>query len=95
MARIRVLSPVGEVKQERIVVPPLPGDWAGRVVGFIDNTKHNFDRLADGLGTLLRERYGVRTVIHRRKANASTPASSELIAELAKECDVVFTGSAD
>ena len=95
MARIRVMSPVGEVKQERIVLPPLPEDWTGRVVGFIDNTKHNFDRLADGLGALLQERYGVRAVIHRRKANASTPASPELIAELSKECDVVFAGSGD
>ncbi len=95
MARIRVMSPVGEVKQERMVLPPLPEDWTGLVVGFIDNTKHNFDRLADGLGALLQERYGVRAVIHRRKANASTPASPELIAELSKECDVVFAGSGD
>jgi len=95
MARIRVMSPVGEITHERILVPALPEDWAGRVVGFIDNTKHNFDRLADGLGTLLQTHYGVRAVIHRRKANAATPAPPELIAELSKECDVVFAGSAD
>ncbi len=95
MTRIRVMSPVGEVKQERITIPPLPQEWTGRVVGFIDNTKHNFDRLAEGLGTLLQERYGVRAVVHRRKANASTPAAPELVVELAKECDVVFAGSGD
>src|SRR5262249_50980276 len=95
MARIRVMSPLGEVKQERITVPPLPEDWTGRVVGFIDNTKHNFDRLVEGLGALLRERYGVRDVVHRRKANASTPAPPAMILELAKECDVVFAGSGD
>jgi hypothetical protein len=95
MTRIRVMSPIGDIEQERVTVPPLPEDWAGRVVGFIDNTKHNFDRLAEGLGGLLRERYGVRAVVHRRKANASTPAAPELIAELAKECDVVLAGSAD
>jgi hypothetical protein len=95
MTRIRVMSPLGEVQQERIAAPPLPEDWTGRVVGFIDNTKHNFDRLADGLGTLLQERYGVRAVIRRRKANAATPAPPELIAELSKACDIVFAGSAD
>jgi hypothetical protein len=95
MTRIRVLSPVGEVTQERMAAPPLPEEWTGRVVGFIDNTKHNFDRLAEGLGALLRERFGVRALVHRRKANASTPAAPELIAELAKECDVVFAGSGD
>src|SRR5207247_2061227 len=64
-------------------------------VGFLDNTKSNFDRLVGDLGALLRERYGVAAVVHRKKANASTPASPELIDELAKACDVVFAGSAD
>jgi hypothetical protein len=95
MGRIRVLTPVGVVKTQTIAVPPLPSDWTGRTVGFLDNTKSNFDRLAVGMGELLRQRYGVKAIVHRRKANASTPASDELIAELAKECDVVFAGSAD
>jgi hypothetical protein len=95
MARIEVLSPVGVVASQVTAVPPLPGAWAGRTVGFLDNTKANFDRLAAGIGDLLRERYGVRTVVHQRKANASTPAAPEIIAELSKTCDVVFAGSAD
>jgi hypothetical protein len=95
MGRIRVLTPVGVVKAQTIAVPPLPAEWAGRTVGFLDNTKSNFDRLVTGLGELLRERYGVRSIVHRRKANASTPAPHELIVEMAKECDVVFAGSAD
>jgi len=74
MARIRVLSPVGVVARQSVAVPPLPRDLAGRTVGFLDNTKSNFDRLAAGLGELLRERYGVKAVLHRRKANAATPA---------------------
>jgi hypothetical protein len=95
MGRIRVLTPVGVVQTQTIAVPPLPADWTGRTVGFLDNTKSNFDRLTVGIGELLRERYGVKAIVHRRKANASTPASHEIIAELAKECDVVFAGSAD
>jgi hypothetical protein len=95
MARIRVLSPVGAVANEVTAVPSLPREWSGRTVGFLDNTKSNFDRLAGGIGDLLRERYGVKAVVHRRKANASTPAAPEVIAELAKQCDVVFAGSAD
>ena len=95
MARIQVMSPVGEIRQEGVAVPPLPGDWTGRVVGFLDNTKHNFDRLTAEIGSRLVEGYGVRAVVHRRKANAATPAAAELIAELSKECDIVFAGSAD
>jgi hypothetical protein len=95
MAQIRVLSPVGVVKAQTVAVPPLPQSWSGRTVGFLDNTKSNFDRLVTDLGQLLRERYGVAAVVHRKKANASTPAAAELIDELAKQCDVVFAGSAD
>ena len=95
MSRIRVLSPVGEVIGEAISVPPLPRAWAGRTVGFLDNTKSNFDRLVTEIGALMRDEHGVARVIHKKKANASTPAPPELLAELAKECDVVFAGSAD
>ena len=92
---LKVLNPIGVLKHQSVAVPPLPREWAGRTVGFLDNTKSNFDRLTADLGELLRDRYGVKAIVHRRKANASTPASAELIAELGKECDVVFAGSAD
>jgi hypothetical protein len=95
MGRIRVLSPVGVPSSESLAVPPLPADLSGRTVGFLDNTKTNFDRLAAELGRLLAQRYAVRAVVHRRKPNASTPAPPEVIAELAKTCDLVFAGSAD
>ncbi len=95
MTRIRVLSPVGDVHHETMTAPPLPGTLAGLTVGFIDNTKHNFDRLADEIGAILRARYGVKEVIRRRKANAAVPAPPETLADLAKRCDVVFAGSGD
>jgi hypothetical protein len=95
MAKVRVLSPVGVAAAEAFAVPTLPRDWSGLTVGFLDNTKANFDRLALEMGELLRSSHGVAKVIHRRKANASTPAAPEIIVEMAKECDVVFAGSAD
>ncbi len=95
MARIKVLSPVGVVIHETVTIPSLPREWAGKSVGFLDNTKANFDVLARRLGALLQERYGVREVVHRRKANASTPAAPDIVAELAKRCDIVFAGSGD
>lgn len=91
----RILSPVGVTQKEHMAVPALPASLSGRTVGFIDNTKHNFDRLADEIGTILRERHGVQAVVRRRKANASTPAAPEILLELAKTCDVVFAGSGD
>ena len=95
MPRITVLSPIGDVSPGGMTAPPLPSPLAGRTVGFLDNTKTNFDRLATEVGTLLREQFGVAKVVIRKKANASTPAAPEILAELAKECDLVFAGSAD
>jgi hypothetical protein len=95
MTRIGVLTPVGVATKKTVTVPSLPPTLQGRTVGFLDNTKTNFDRLADEIGALLTAEHGVQAVIRRRKSNASTPAPPELLAELAKACDVVFAGSAD
>jgi len=67
----------------------------GKVVGFIDNAKPNFDLLADDLGELLKTKYGVARIVKRRKSSASVPAKPEVVAELSEECDVVITGSGD
>jgi hypothetical protein len=95
MATITVLSPVGVRPEATLAVPPLPADLRGLTVGFVDNTKHNFDLLAREMGEILKERFGVKAIVHRRKANASTPASDEIIEGIAKDCDLVFAGSGD
>src|SRR5438128_10231320 len=100
MSHIRVLSPVGVAGSGGVNVPHLPRSLAGRTVGFIDNRKANFDLLADEIGAILSAEHGVKAVIRRRKANAATPAAAtpaapEILAGLAKDCDVVFAGSAD
>jgi len=95
MAKVTVLNPVGEVLSGKLALPALPAKLEGLSVGFLDNAKHNFDHLADGIGHVLTERFGVKRVVHLKKANSSTPAPAEMIAAMAKECDLVFAGSAD
>jgi hypothetical protein len=95
MANITVLSPVGSVRAAVASIPALPADLRGLTVGFLDNTKHNFDRLAEGMGRALREGFGVSQIVHVRKANASTAAGRDIIETLSKQCDLVFAGSAD
>jgi hypothetical protein len=95
MTAITVLTPVGERRPATLAVPPLPSDLRGLTVGFVDNTKHNFDLLVREMGVLLMARFGVKAIVHRKKANASTPAADELIEGLAKDCDLVFAGSGD
>ena len=95
MTMVRVLSPVGVAGGDTASVPPLPGSLSGLTIGFLDNRKANFDLLADEIGALLAKEHGVKAVVRRRKANAATPAAPEIVAGLAKNCDVVFAGSAD
>jgi hypothetical protein len=68
---------------------------AGKVVGFIDNAKPNFNVLADEIGELLMSKYGVARVEKHRKPSASVPAKPEVIEAFSAECDVVITGSGD
>jgi len=67
----------------------------GKVVGFIDNAKPNFNHLADDIGELLMARYGVSRVLKHQKRSASTPAAAEVYQQYAEECDLVITGSGD
>jgi hypothetical protein len=72
-----------------------PVKLGGAVVGFIDNAKPNFHHLVDDLAELLTSKYDVQRIITRRKPSASVPATPDVVAELAKACDVVITGSGD
>ena len=67
----------------------------GKVVGFIDNSKPNFNLLADDLTELLKSKYGVARAVRHRKPTASVSASPAVFADIQKECDLVITGSGD
>ena len=95
MPVITVFSPVGEMRAGSLAVPAMPASLRGLTVGFLDNTKANFDRLVTEMGAAMVEHFGVKRIVHRKKANASTPAAREIVEGLAKDCDLVFAGSAD
>ena len=92
--RIQILSPVGEHRGTTLAAPALPG-LEGKTVGFIDNRKTNFDHLVGMLGRALKEQFGVAEVIHRQKAHAAVGATPDLLADMARACDLVITGSGD
>jgi hypothetical protein len=68
---------------------------AGKVIGFIDNSKPNFSVLVDDLAQLFMQKHGAKTVIKRSKHAASVPAPDEVMQELISQCDLVITGSGD
>jgi hypothetical protein len=67
----------------------------GKTIGFIDNSKPNFNHLADDLGELLVARYGAASVIRQRKLSASIPVPESVLDEICRTCDLVITGSGD
>jgi acyl-CoA thioesterase FadM len=94
MRTIRVLSPVVESKISQTASLRLPGSLAGKRLGFLDNTKANFELLLRRMEAHLRAEIALAAVVYERKANSSTPAPPEVLARL-RDVDLVLTGSAD
>ena len=69
--------------------------FKGKVVGFIDNSKPNFNLLADDIAELLVQQHGAARVVRHRKRTASEGASDAVLQDIKDNCDVVITGSGD
>ncbi|HIN38380.1 MAG TPA: hypothetical protein EYM77_12165 [Dehalococcoidia bacterium] len=78
--------------KETILLAPRPTDLSGKVVGLLDNTKEQADIILQTVGEALCERYGVETLIIRRKEHYSKPAAAEIIEEMAGQVDVAIAG---
>jgi hypothetical protein len=92
---IEILDPRAVSAPAADAPPKVLETLAGKVVGFIDNTKPNFNHLVDDLADVLMREYGVRAILKRGKRVQSIPAPDEVIEELARECDLLITGSGD
>jgi hypothetical protein len=68
---------------------------AGKTIGFIDNSKPNFNYLVEDLSQLLIEKHGVKAVIKQRKRSASQGLSEAAMNELVAQTDAIITGSGD
>jgi len=91
---VLVLDPVAPEYNETQAVRRKLETLAGKVVGFIDNAKPNFNHLVDDLAALLVSRYDVARVVKHRKSG-QVPVDAATIDAFARECDAVLTGSGD
>ena len=92
-----VLSPEGKAQTSAAKVAGLPQftDLRGKVLGLLDNSKPNADKLAERFAELLKEKYGVASVITRRKLTAQQGAPKQYLDELAAQADFVLSGLGD
>ena len=89
-----ILDPTAPQPRARSQAKPL-ATLEDKVIGFIDNSKPNFDYLVDDLGELLVTRYGAASVVKHRKRAPSHAAGAEVFADIRKKCDIVIAGSGD
>jgi hypothetical protein len=90
---IRVLDPRLDPEGEPLVLAP-PASLDGAIVGLLDNAKIGTARFYDHLEPLLRERFGVREFIRRRKPDTSRPVPEPMLRELAA-ADAIVSGIGD
>ena len=90
-----VYEPVAPcLTQSRRSPQPL-ASLAGKVIGFIDNSKPNFNHLVADISRVLIEKHGVKSVIQHRKRSASQGAPEAVMKELVEQADAIITGSGD
>ena len=92
--RLTVLDPIAPTPGQSKRLDRRLENLDGKVVGFIDNAKPNFNHLVDDLGELLVRHHGVRRIIKHRKPG-QVPVAETALAEITQACDLVITGSGD
>jgi len=91
---LKVLDPRLEAEGDAMkMAPPLSG-LEGAVIGLLDNAKIGTARFYDHVEAILRERFGVREFIRRRKPDSSRPVPTETLGELSS-ADAILSAIGD
>jgi hypothetical protein len=91
---IEVLDPTIEEAPQPVTLAARLTTLEGATVGLLSNGKAGTAGLFDHMERLLRERYGVASVVRRTKGNYSAPAEVELMDEAAS-WSAMFAGTGD
>jgi len=91
-----LLNPTGQsLEAQSALAPRRVRDLNGKTIGLLHSTKHNSDRVLDGLAELLQGRWAVKKVIRERKPTFARPVPMEQAKALADQVDIVLTGIGD
>ena len=74
---------------------PRPATLRGKTLGLLDNTKPNGAALLNELGSVLRERYGLKDVLMYSKPYFGTPVELTQTQRIFEECDFAITAIGD
>lgn len=94
---IKVLIPTGVAPNVKFKISPRIANLNGRIIGFLDNGKPNFNIFVARLEELLRQDSNLVEVVHMKKGHlgAVFPLAENRMEELAAKCDAVICGMCD
>ena len=93
---ITLVNPLNEAVRETRKAAPKLDSLAGKTIGLLDISKPGGSVFLDRLESLLRERYGVTSVVRAMKPTFTKPAPEAVIDQLlAARCDAVIEALAD
>lgn len=91
---MKIYSPEGAVGQAPAALAPSPTLLAGYRMGILQNGKPNADVLLGRIATRVAERTGAEIRLTESK-NAAVACADQVLERIAREVQVVLTGSAD
>lgn len=92
---MQVYVPTGTLDHRQSQLAPRPSSLDGKVIGFLDNSKWNGNKLLREVERLLRDRYTIKDTVWAKKDSFSSPAPGEMIADMAARCHVIITAIGD
>ena len=93
--RLLVLDPTIEPAEGGLELAGRLPALEGKVVGLLDNSKPNSDKILSHVGNILRDRYGAAELVITSKSDASTSAPAEILDMLVQRCHFAVTGIGD
>jgi hypothetical protein len=92
---IKILDPTVAAAPAEAALAKRERGLDGKVLGLLENSKVNGDRLLALVRAELGARYDLRDVVVMTKPGASVPADDAMLEALASRCDVVVTAIGD
>ncbi len=93
--KLQVLDPTSDQIPASAVIADRPSSLDGATIGLLSNGKPYAAGFLEMVEEVLADRYEFGGVVARNKGNASRPAPSDMLDELADQCDAVITASGD
>ena len=90
-----VLDPTIEPETVQGSMAPRPDTLNGKVLGLLDNSKPNADKILDMVAELVAKRHNLKGLVKRQKPDADKGASQEMLDEMAEKCHIAIVGVGD